>query len=61
MNLNEIVLRSNLYWTSYMSICVKGPRCVTAQDIVLPSSVEIIDNIQHIASLTEPIWERLTL
>nr|YP_010928566.1 RNA polymerase alpha subunit [Diplusodon sigillatus]WKK47603.1 RNA polymerase alpha subunit [Diplusodon sigillatus] len=55
MNLKEIVLRSNLYGTSNASICVKGPGCVTAQDIILPPSVEIIDNTQHIASLMEPI------
>ncbi|PIN15151.1 DNA-directed RNA polymerase [Handroanthus impetiginosus] len=41
MNLKENVLRSNLY--------------VTAQDIILPPYVEIVDNTQHIASLTEPI------
>lgn len=55
MNLKEIVLRSNLYGTREASICVKGPGCVTAQDIILPSSVEIVDNTQHIANLTEPI------
>nr|AHM90938.1 RNA polymerase alpha subunit [Lagenaria siceraria] len=55
MNLKEIVLRSNLYGTRDASICVKGPGCVTAQDIILPPSVEIVDNTQHIANLTEPI------
>nr|YP_008994321.1 RNA polymerase alpha subunit [Melianthus villosus]AGS13039.1 RNA polymerase alpha subunit [Melianthus villosus]AKF43071.1 RNA polymerase alpha subunit [Melianthus villosus] len=55
MNLKEIVLRSNLYGTSNASICVKGPRSVTAQDIILPPYVKIIDNIQPIANLTEPI------
>nr|QQH14429.1 RNA polymerase alpha subunit [Oxalis corymbosa] len=55
MNLKEIVLRSNLYGTHDASLCVKGPGYVTAQDIILPPSVEIIDNTQHIASLTEPI------
>nr|YP_009711428.1 RNA polymerase alpha subunit [Homalium paniculiflorum]QGA46970.1 RNA polymerase alpha subunit [Homalium paniculiflorum]QGU84267.1 RNA polymerase alpha subunit [Homalium cochinchinense] len=55
MNLKEIVLRSNLYGTRDASICVKGPGYVTAQDIILPPSVEIIDNTQHIASLREPI------
>ncbi|KAK3199009.1 hypothetical protein Dsin_022424 [Dipteronia sinensis] len=35
-------------------ICVKGPGYVTAQDILLPPSVEIVDNTQHIANLTEP-------
>nr|WIL99257.1 RNA polymerase alpha subunit [Meliosma myriantha var. discolor] len=55
MNLKEIVLRSNLYGTRDASICVRGPGYVTAQDIISPSSVEIVDTTQHIASLTEPI------
>ncbi|KAL3619531.1 hypothetical protein CASFOL_036592 [Castilleja foliolosa] len=55
MNLKEIVLRSNLYGTCDASICVRGPGYVTAQDIILPPYVEIVDNIQHIASLTEPV------
>nr|YP_009493902.1 DNA-directed RNA polymerase alpha subunit [Triosteum pinnatifidum]AWN57835.1 DNA-directed RNA polymerase alpha subunit [Triosteum pinnatifidum] len=55
MNLKEIVLRSNLYGTCGASICVRGPGYVTAQDIISPPHVEIIDNTQHIVSLTEPI------
>nr|YP_010628697.1 RNA polymerase alpha subunit [Begonia dregei]WBN95643.1 RNA polymerase alpha subunit [Begonia dregei] len=55
MNLKEIVLRSNLYGSGGAYIYVKGPRYVTAQDIILPPSVEIIDNTQYIAKLTEPI------
>ncbi|KAM7519364.1 hypothetical protein LguiB_018326 [Lonicera macranthoides] len=55
MNLKEIVLRSNLYGTCDASICVRGPGNVTAQDIISPPYVEIIDNTQHIVSLTEPI------
>nr|YP_009033544.1 RNA polymerase alpha subunit [Trifolium meduseum]AHY85623.1 RNA polymerase alpha subunit [Trifolium meduseum]AIJ28122.1 RNA polymerase alpha subunit [Trifolium meduseum] len=55
MNLKQIVLRSNLYGTRDASICFKGPGYVTAQDIILPPSVEIVDNTQHIANLTEPI------
>nr|YP_010389451.1 RNA polymerase alpha subunit [Delavaya toxocarpa]UPQ44772.1 RNA polymerase alpha subunit [Delavaya toxocarpa]UYA96892.1 RNA polymerase alpha subunit [Delavaya toxocarpa]UZC54223.1 RNA polymerase alpha subunit [Delavaya toxocarpa] len=55
MNLKEIVLRSNLYGTRDALICVKGPGYITAQDILLPPSVEIVDNTQHIANLTEPI------
>ena len=55
MNLKEIVLRSNLYGTRNASICIKGPGYVTAQDIILPPSVEIVDNTQYIANLTEPI------
>nr|YP_009479934.1 RNA polymerase alpha subunit [Oresitrophe rupifraga]AVX48278.1 RNA polymerase alpha subunit [Oresitrophe rupifraga]QKV45551.1 RNA polymerase alpha subunit [Oresitrophe rupifraga] len=55
MNLKEVVLRSNLYGIRNASICVSGPGYVTAQDIISPPSVEIVDNTQHIASLTEPI------
>nr|YP_010544907.1 RNA polymerase alpha subunit [Veronica chamaedrys]UYG22879.1 RNA polymerase alpha subunit [Veronica chamaedrys] len=55
MNLKDIVLRSNLYGTCEASISSKGPGYVTARDIILPTCVEIIDNTQHIASLTEPI------
>nr|YP_010122043.1 RNA polymerase alpha subunit [Peristrophe japonica]QRF92927.1 RNA polymerase alpha subunit [Peristrophe japonica] len=55
INLKEIVLKSNLYGTCGAFICVRGPGYVTAQDIILPPYVEIVDNTQHIASLTEPI------
>nr|YP_010639426.1 RNA polymerase alpha subunit [Saxifraga hispidula]WBQ52323.1 RNA polymerase alpha subunit [Saxifraga hispidula] len=55
MNLKEVVLRSSLYGIRNASICVSGPGYVTAQDIISPPSVEIVDNTQHIASLTEPI------
>nr|YP_009972087.1 RNA polymerase alpha subunit [Butomus umbellatus]QNH69981.1 RNA polymerase alpha subunit [Butomus umbellatus] len=55
MNLKEIVLRSNLYGVRDAFICIKGPKCVTAQDIILPPSVEIVDTTQHIANLTEPV------
>nr|UCS09077.1 RNA polymerase alpha subunit [Delphinium montanum] len=55
MNLKEIVLRSNLYGTRDAYICVKGPGYVTAQDIISPPSVKIVDTTQHIANLMEPI------
>nr|YP_010144286.1 RNA polymerase alpha subunit [Poikilospermum lanceolatum]YP_010420392.1 RNA polymerase alpha subunit [Poikilospermum cordifolium]USG98067.1 RNA polymerase alpha subunit [Poikilospermum suaveolens]QQL92536.1 RNA polymerase alpha subunit [Poikilospermum lanceolatum]USG53943.1 RNA polymerase alpha subunit [Poikilospermum cordifolium]USG54027.1 RNA polymerase alpha subunit [Poikilospermum lanceolatum]USG54111.1 RNA polymerase alpha subunit [Poikilospermum lanceolatum] len=55
MNLKEIVLRSNPYGTCDASICIKGPGYVTARDIILPPSVEIVDKTQHIATVTEPI------
>nr|YP_010644104.1 RNA polymerase alpha subunit [Saxifraga yushuensis]WBQ57681.1 RNA polymerase alpha subunit [Saxifraga yushuensis] len=55
MNLKEVVLRSSLYGMRNASICVSGPGYVTAQDIISPPSAEIVDNTQHIASLTEPI------
>nr|YP_009893878.1 RNA polymerase alpha subunit [Cleomella lutea]AMC32264.1 RNA polymerase alpha subunit [Cleomella serrulata]QKK40251.1 RNA polymerase alpha subunit [Cleomella lutea] len=55
MNLKEIVLRSNLYGTHNALICVQGTGYITARDIILPPSAEIVDNTQHIATLTEPI------
>nr|YP_011034551.1 RNA polymerase alpha subunit [Goeppertia makoyana]WRI58255.1 RNA polymerase alpha subunit [Goeppertia makoyana] len=55
LNLKEIVLRSNIYGIRDASICVRGPKYVTAQDIISPPSVEIVDTTQHIANLTEPI------
>nr|YP_009404992.1 RNA polymerase alpha subunit [Lobelia melliana]ASA36976.1 RNA polymerase alpha subunit [Lobelia melliana] len=55
MNLKEIVLRSNLYGTCEAAICARGPGYITAKDIIAPPYVEIIDNTQQIASLTEPI------
>nr|YP_009827303.1 RNA polymerase alpha subunit [Dracaena draco]QIV22465.1 RNA polymerase alpha subunit [Dracaena draco]WOK76517.1 RNA polymerase alpha subunit [Dracaena draco] len=61
INLKEIVLRSNLYGVRDASICVRGPRYVTAQDIISPPSVEIVDTTQHIANLTEPIDLRIEL
>nr|YP_011035682.1 RNA polymerase alpha subunit [Cornukaempferia aurantiflora]WRI59994.1 RNA polymerase alpha subunit [Cornukaempferia aurantiflora] len=55
LNLKEIVLRSNIHGVRDASICVKGPKYVTAQDIISPPSVEIVDTTQHIANLMEPI------
>nr|ARI46825.1 RNA polymerase alpha subunit [Olax imbricata] len=55
MNLKEIVLRSNLYGTCNTSICVRGPKYITAQDIISPPFVEIVDNTQYIANVIEPI------
>nr|YP_010407265.1 RNA polymerase alpha subunit [Spiranthes sinensis]URF20155.1 RNA polymerase alpha subunit [Spiranthes sinensis] len=55
INLKEIVLRSNLYGVRAASICVRGPKYITAQDIISPPSVEIVDTTQHIANLKEPI------
>uniref|UniRef100_A0A251T669 Putative DNA-directed RNA polymerase, RBP11-like dimerization domain-containing protein n=1 Tax=Helianthus annuus TaxID=4232 RepID=A0A251T669_HELAN len=42
-------------YATIMGIQESGPGYVTAQDIILPPYVEIVDNTQHIASLTEPI------
>nr|ARU80547.1 RpoA [Asimina incana] len=63
MNLKEIVLRSDLYGIRDASICARGPGCVTAQNILLPPFVEIVDTTQHIANLTQPIdlWIELQI
>nr|YP_009414761.1 RNA polymerase alpha subunit [Platycodon grandiflorus]ARR27766.1 RNA polymerase alpha subunit [Platycodon grandiflorus]UBK12165.1 RNA polymerase alpha subunit [Platycodon grandiflorus]UXO94463.1 RNA polymerase alpha subunit [Platycodon grandiflorus]WCD61556.1 RNA polymerase alpha subunit [Platycodon grandiflorus] len=55
LNLQEIVVRSHLYGTCEAAVCAKGPGYVTAQDIIAPHFLKIIDNTQHIATLTEPI------
>ncbi|KAH7668868.1 DNA-directed RNA polymerase protein [Dioscorea alata] len=55
LNLKEIVLRSNLYEIRDTSIYVKGPRYITAQDIISPPYVEIVDTTQYIANLIESI------
>ena len=55
MNLKKIVLKSNIYGTQDAWISFKGPGYITAQDIILPPSVEIVDNRQHIANVTEPV------
>ncbi|KAG9129646.1 hypothetical protein Leryth_027235 [Lithospermum erythrorhizon] len=54
MNLKEIVLRSNIYGTCHASICVKGPGYNRSRHHPT-ACVEIVDNTQHIANLTEPI------
>ncbi|TYI70336.1 hypothetical protein E1A91_D08G214600v1 [Gossypium mustelinum] len=51
----EIVLRGNFFGTRNAFICAKGPGYVIAQDIILPHSVETVDNTQHVANLTKPI------
>jgi DNA-directed RNA polymerase alpha subunit len=38
-----------------VSICVKSPRYITDQDIILPPSVEIVDMTQPITNLREPV------
>ncbi|MBA0727759.1 hypothetical protein Golax_000719, partial [Gossypium laxum] len=60
MNLKEIVVSRNLYGPRNAFICAKGPRYVTAQDIILPPSVEIVDNTQHEMLFLE-IWKNGSL
>jgi DNA-directed RNA polymerase subunit alpha len=61
MNLKEIVLRSDSYGIQGASICIIGPRNVTAQDIILPPSVKIIDTTEHISRLTKSITSDIIL
>nr|YP_009059772.1 RNA polymerase alpha chain [Amentotaxus formosana]UPV69850.1 RNA polymerase alpha subunit [Amentotaxus formosana]BAP47762.1 RNA polymerase alpha chain [Amentotaxus formosana] len=55
MNLKEIVLRSDVYGIREGYIHIVGPKKVTAQDIILPPSVRIIDTTQHIANISKKI------
>nr|BBF90959.1 RNA polymerase alpha chain [Lepidothamnus intermedius] len=55
MNLKEIVLRSDAYGIREASLAIIGPKSVTAQDIILPPSVRIIDTTQHIANINKVI------
>ena len=55
LNLKEIVLRSNIYRVRDASICIKGPKYITAPDIISPLFVDIVDTTQHITNLTESI------
>nr|QYB21592.1 RNA polymerase alpha subunit [Halocarpus bidwillii] len=55
MNLKEIVLRSDPYGIREASLCIVGPKSVTAQDIILPPSIRIIDTTQHIANIYKEI------
>nr|YP_009435788.1 RNA polymerase alpha subunit [Monopsis alba]ATG25789.1 RNA polymerase alpha subunit [Monopsis alba] len=61
LNLKEIVLRSFLSETCEATICARGPGSITAKDIISPPDVQIVDNTQHIANLTEPIELRIKL
>jgi DNA-directed RNA polymerase subunit alpha len=61
MNLKEIVLRSDSYGIRGASICIVGHINVTAQDIILPPSVKIIDTTQHIARLNKSITSDIRL
>nr|YP_009974241.1 RNA polymerase alpha subunit [Ptisana novoguineensis]QNH94115.1 RNA polymerase alpha subunit [Ptisana novoguineensis] len=55
INLKEIVLRSDSYETQKAFISIIGPKDITAEDILLPPSVKVIDNSQHIATITKDI------
>ncbi|XP_057863201.2 DNA-directed RNA polymerase subunit alpha-like [Cryptomeria japonica] len=61
MNLKEIVLRIDAYRIREGSINVVGPKKVTAQDIMLPPSVGIIDATQHIANINKSITLDISL
>nr|QYB22516.1 RNA polymerase alpha subunit [Sequoiadendron giganteum]BBN66923.1 RNA polymerase alpha chain [Sequoiadendron giganteum] len=61
MNLKEIVLRSDVYGIREGCIHVVGPKKVTAQDIMLPPSVRIIDTTQHIANINKSITLDISL
>eukprot|EP00246_Nothoceros_aenigmaticus_P004782 TRINITY_DN1647_c0_g1_i1.p1 TRINITY_DN1647_c0_g1~~TRINITY_DN1647_c0_g1_i1.p1 ORF type:complete len:358 (-),score=18.50 TRINITY_DN1647_c0_g1_i1:405-1478(-) len=61
INLKQIVLKSDSYETQKASISILGPKRVTAQDIVLPPSVGIVDAAQHIATITKAVYFNIEL
>nr|YP_001876608.1 RNA polymerase alpha subunit [Welwitschia mirabilis]ABY26821.1 RNA polymerase alpha subunit [Welwitschia mirabilis]AMA21029.1 RNA polymerase alpha subunit [Welwitschia mirabilis]BAH11197.1 RNA polymerase alpha chain [Welwitschia mirabilis] len=61
MNLREIVFRCELHGIHKAYIYTVGPKNVTAQDIILPPFIQIVDGTQHIASITKPIHLHVTL
>nr|YP_009531731.1 alpha subunit of RNA polymerase [Leiosporoceros dussii]AXZ70934.1 alpha subunit of RNA polymerase [Leiosporoceros dussii] len=61
INLKEIVLKSNSYETQKASISIIGPKKVTAQDIILPPSIRVIDATQYIATITKAVFLNIEL
>ena len=55
INLKEIVLKSDSHEPQKAYISIYGPKRITAQDMEIPPSVEVIDNTQYIATLNENV------
>nr|YP_009549652.1 RNA polymerase alpha subunit [Goniophlebium niponicum]AYW16897.1 RNA polymerase alpha subunit [Goniophlebium niponicum] len=55
VNLKEIALRGNFDDVKKAISSVTGPKKITAGDISFPPSVEAVDNLQHIVTITQPI------
>nr|YP_010988870.1 RNA polymerase alpha subunit [Dryopteris podophylla]WOR84706.1 RNA polymerase alpha subunit [Dryopteris podophylla] len=55
VNLGEIALKSNSNDVKEAVLSVTGPKEVIAGDTSLPPSVEAIDNLQYIVTITQPI------
>ena len=54
-NLGGVVFTGNINGIHNGIICVRGPGCVTAQDILLSPPLKVVNSSQHIATLTEPV------
>nr|UWK23955.1 RNA polymerase alpha subunit [Lemmaphyllum carnosum var. drymoglossoides] len=55
VNLKEIALRGDFDDVKEAISSVTGPKEITAGDISFPPSVEAVDNLQHIVTITQPI------
>nr|YP_009690866.1 RNA polymerase alpha subunit [Oleandra articulata]QEG57646.1 RNA polymerase alpha subunit [Oleandra articulata] len=61
VNLKEIALKSDSNDVKEATSSVTGPKEVTAGDISLPPSVKVVDNLQHIVTITQPISVNIEL
>ena len=53
LNLKDIVVVSENDEASVISVDIKGPKEITAGDLVCPAGIEIINKSQHIATLSD--------
>nr|YP_009258655.1 alpha subunit of RNA polymerase [Coleochaete scutata]ANI25707.1 alpha subunit of RNA polymerase [Coleochaete scutata] len=55
LNFKEIILQGDCLDNQIATISVCGPKKITTADLVLPPSIKIIDNEQHLINLTKAI------
>nr|YP_009033831.1 alpha subunit of RNA polymerase [Mesotaenium endlicherianum]AHZ11214.1 alpha subunit of RNA polymerase [Mesotaenium endlicherianum] len=53
LNLKDIVLAGQISTPTYISVSFVGPGKFKARDLILPSSLQVVDPSQHIVSLTK--------
>nr|YP_009690954.1 RNA polymerase alpha subunit [Pecluma dulcis]QEG57734.1 RNA polymerase alpha subunit [Pecluma dulcis] len=61
VNLKEVALKSDSNDVKEATSSVTGPKEITAGDILFPPSVEAVDNLQHIVTITHPISVNIEL
>nr|YP_009691221.1 RNA polymerase alpha subunit [Davallia solida var. fejeensis]QEG58001.1 RNA polymerase alpha subunit [Davallia solida var. fejeensis] len=61
VNLKEVALKSDSNDVKEAISSVTGPKEITAGDISLPPSVKVVDDLQHIVTITQPISVNIDL